>query len=389
MKREKIQLKANEINSGLITSLVDKIAEIAGKRDFSILNLIFFINEQGQKFYEVRQFILDLLAQNLKEIPALSIIGQPPADGSYILIEAEVMTEKTEAVKINYHKIKEDIYCTKIETSELIEYQIFGITAAFTNAFFNDRVTYSFETLERTLKSFGLNIDNIVRQWNYVEDITGFTSREEGERQNYQVLNNVRHQYYSKYNFIHGYPAATGIGISSGGFILDCIAIKEKEDVKITPIKNPVQVSAYDYSEKVLIGSRKKEDFPKLTPKFERAKLYKSNTNHFFVLISGTAAIHNEVTISVGDTVQQTMVTLDNIQKLIGTSTGFLEAAGIKTKHVKYDYLRVYIKDIADYEKVKAICDGFSDYKPVYLVGDICRKELLVEIEGLASIYTF
>ncbi len=50
-------------------------------------------------------------------------------------------------------------------------------------------------------------------------------------------------------------------------------------------------------------------------------------------------------------------------------------------------YFRVYVKNSSDYSKVKTACEKYiSDVQAIYLKADICRPELLVEVEGVFSI---
>ena len=47
--------------------------------------------------------------------------------------------------------------------------------------------------------------------------------------------------------------------------------------------------------------------------------------------------------------------------------------------------VRVYIKRPADFPKCKAVCEELLGGTPaIYALGDVCRPELLVEIEGVA-----
>ena len=47
--------------------------------------------------------------------------------------------------------------------------------------------------------------------------------------------------------------------------------------------------------------------------------------------------------------------------------------------------MRVYIKNQEDYQKTRAVCeDRFGEVPTIYAVADVCRPELLVEIEGIA-----
>jgi hypothetical protein len=52
-----------------------------------------------------------------------------------------------------------------------------------------------------------------------------------------------------------------------------------------------------------------------------------------------------------------------------------------------YDILRVYVKRASDIAAVKAFMEEhYPAIDKYYLVADICRPELLVEIEGIAHI---
>jgi len=392
MKREKLQFVAGESKKDIFKSIdivfndFTNLIDNPDRQNIHLVGLIFFVNTDREIFYKVRKYIISKAATKLFFSPAISVIGQPPADGSDVLVEVELIKDIQPDTQITYNPVTDGINYTKIETSELIEYNIYGITLEDESLPFDHKVYKAFEILDNVLTSQGLGMNNIIRQWNYVEDIVGFTSPDYGSIQNYQILNNIRHEFYSKYKFSQGFPAATGIGMSLGNFVLDCIAIKEKTDLEITPVKNPVQVCAYDYSEKVLIGSKTQKSFPRLSPKFERAKLYRTD-DHYSLLISGTAAIHNEVSLAKGDAAKQTEITLDNIDKLIEVASGIIEKTGKTLKRVTYPYLRVYIKNSVDYSAVKNICENHTrQIDPVYLIGDICRQELLVEIEGVITI---
>ncbi|MEA1951543.1 MAG: dioxygenase, partial [Planctomycetota bacterium] len=47
--------------------------------------------------------------------------------------------------------------------------------------------------------------------------------------------------------------------------------------------------------------------------------------------------------------------------------------------------VRVYIKRKEDYDRVKSVCEArLGELPAIYAVADVCRPELLVEIEGMA-----
>lgn len=215
-------------------------------------------------------------------------------------------------------------------------------------------------------------INSIVRQWNYIEDILGF----DGENQRYQQFNNVRSGVYGNTFAEKGYPAATGIGMNQGGILIEFVAIKSNEFVTM-PIDNPKQISAHTYSENVLVGE---ECSLKATPKFERAR-YIDILGKRMIFISGTASIVGELTVGVGNAEKQTEITIQNIQKLY--SKEVLKQLNIYNLNAKYSHARVYIKNRKDFRIIKnTIKNHFGDLSVVYIIADICRTNLLVEIEG-------
>lgn len=101
--------------------------------------------------------------------------------------------------------------------------------------------------MKDVLDEEGFGIDSIVRQWNYIEQIT---AQESDGQQHYQMFNNARSEFYSSTLWKDGYPAATGIGSTCGGVLVDFDAVMLQSDVcRITPIDNKLQVAAHAYSE--------------------------------------------------------------------------------------------------------------------------------------------
>lgn len=230
----------------------------------------------------------------------------------------------------------------------------------------------TFADLEKLLDQAGMKMKNIIRQWNYLEDILGF----DGDEQRYQEFNNVRSKYYANAFLETGYPAATGIGMNRGGVIIEFIAVDSNEVIS-QPVDNPGQISAHKYSEKVLVGQ---ECVIKTTPKFERAR-YLQNQDKKLILISGTASIIGEKTMGVDDPVLQTEVTIENIKRLY--SGEVLKAISENGLQPKYGHARVYVKYRKDFAAIKrTFKKHYGNLPVVYIIADICRNDLLVEIEG-------
>lgn len=230
----------------------------------------------------------------------------------------------------------------------------------------------AFADLVNLLDQAGLEMKHIIRQWNYLEDILGF----DGEEQRYQEFNNVRSRYYGDAFHEKGYPAATGIGMNRGGVIIEFVAVKSDEVIS-KPVDNPGQISAHKYSNEVLVGD---ECVLKTTPKFERAR-YLELQDKKLILISGTASIVGEKTMGVNDPVMQTEVTIENIQRLY--SEEVLQSISDGKLEARYGHARVYVKYRKDFPAIRrALKKHYGNLPVVYIIADICRNDLLVEIEG-------
>ena len=107
------------------------------------------------------------------------------------------------------------------------------------------------------------------------------------------------------------------------------------------------------------------------------------------IFISGTASITHSETLHIGDAAAQTHETLNNIEALIGEENlGRHGLPGLGTSLDGLGYVRVYIKRQEDYARVRAVCEErLGELPTIYAIADVCRPELLVEIEGMAISY--
>ncbi len=234
-----------------------------------------------------------------------------------------------------------------------------------------------FGKLDNLLTEFGFSVDDIVRQWNYIGNIVSYRNG----KQNYQEFNDARSVYYGKGAWGNGYPAATGIGVSSEGIIVGGIALKKAgaSSVGIYPIDNPLQIAAHVYSKQVLIDED--HNAMKSTPKFERAKLIETERGAC-CFVSGTAAIRGEQSMEASSARSQTIMTIENIEHLVSKDN--LLKYGCKPYDLRYVQLQVFIKNPEDYEQVREVVEErFPQMPVVYTIADVCRCELLVEIEGI------
>ncbi len=307
--------------------------------------------------------------------PAINLTVHPPEKPWKVIVEAVGLVSGPGDVLTRFHDGRPYVV---INTSSGREVWGAGFGAGLFPKDTRMAAEAAFRQVIEVLDREGMSLNNIVRQWNYIGNILNIR---EGF-QNYQIFNEVRSEYYHKHRTIHGFPAATGVGMGLGGVILDFCAVSTGESLKINPVSNPNQVDAYDYGQKVLKGLPGKGKAVKHPPQFERALLV-SNGLCSTLYISGTASIIGQQTIGKNDVAEQTLVTIENVKKLsdierLGQILGEPDLCP-----GKYILLRVYIKRQEDFGIVKEICNGhFPDVPAVFIEADICRDDLLTEIEA-------
>lgn len=221
------------------------------------------------------------------------------------------------------------------------------------------------------LDSFNMDSYRIVRFWNYIPDINSLGNTEEKYREFCRGRENAFLEYSVK---LRGtYPAATGIGCKGKQLCVSMLAVNKQMIVK--SLENPNQIPAYQYPTRYGLS----------TPKFSRAT-YIKNKNESYIFISGTASIIGADTVYIDNVEMQTETTIENIFELISEDN--LKKYNIDNisfiQNLKL--IIVYIKNWKDYLVVKKICEKrFDQIQVLYLQNDICRKDLLVEIEAVIS----
>ena len=299
------------------------------------------------------------------ELPPLtSYIAQKTSHGG-VTVEATYIADSD--ATIEHHRNFRLITingCTELMTG--------GIVPRFDGGSTFEQSTDIFEGIAKMLAGNGFKPSDIYRQWNY---IPGITVLNDGS-QNYQEFNDARSIFYGCDSWTGGYPAATGIGTCAGGVVVEICAIRGEQCANL-PIDNPLQIAAHNYSQQVLDGKVVEQLSERTTPKFERARLL-GNT----LLISGTAAIKGECSNYSTDAVEQAAETMEIMDRLTSKENIPVENCGSQ-----YDLLRVYVKREND---IPAVSDYMQNHYPAaqkhYLVADVCRPELLIEIEGVAHI---
>jgi len=359
----------NDINKGIkhcITQLKTTT------QSHKTLGAVFFVDTKNQEqYFAARQYISEELNKANINIP-YNVQSQSFAGKTTI----EIWHDNT-ANKIEY-KTHEEVRYTKTTTNKTVQIYAFGVSTLKKETTLIDQVEYSFAAVKKILDNENLDFSDIVRQWNYVPNILKQCDIQGKTYQNYQILNEIREKYYSKDKFKNGYPSATGIGTGYGNFSIDFITLNNNEEVKVKRLSNPNQDDAHAYNQIHLIGNAINGQTKK-PPLFERAKLLTTKDENI-LFISGTASIIGQETVGKDDIKQQTLTTISNIEKLI-------KQPASESEKTEITYLRAYVKNPDDIETVKAICE--KEYQGVdiaYLQAEVCREELLVELECQVAI---
>ena len=343
--------------------LRNALSQVAGE---GLMKLVVFCHACDGGEYKQNLATTNTVVKELfgEQAPLTSYIAQKTSHGG-VTIEATYIAGDDATIEHhrNYRLIKSN-GCTEIITGGIIAHDTEGSTF--------EQSTDIFEGIAKLLSSNGFKASDIYRQWNY---LPGITVLNDGS-QNYQEFNDARSIFYSTADWAGGYPAATGIGTSAGSVTVELCAIKG-EDITSLPIDNPLQIAAHNYSQQVLDGKVIEQLSERTTPKFERARLL-GNTVH----ISGTAAIKGECSNPSTITVEQAAETMEIMDRLVSK-----ENIPVDNNGSQYDLLRVYVKRECDIPAVREYMElHYPDVQKHYVVADVCRPELLIEIEGVAKL---
>ena len=337
---------------------------------------VFVAAENSQEFIRCS----DLIKQKLSGtgIPH-SVLAESPVKPNLVMIEAGLVN--SENVEVEYGKAESVSFC-KLSASGYNEYWFSGVEGNRDGNSISENATDAFSRLLSAFLKLGLGFNQIVRQWNYVEKIYEMEQIDSQLRQNYQLFNEARGEYYSKYRTVPGFPAATGIGVDFNGVTIECMAVTCDEGFTSVAINNPKQLNSYKYGQEVLKGAPQKNSRQNQPPQFERARLL-ANGQTSRLFISGTASIIGQETIGLDDVEKQTFVTIENIEQLASEINLRSHYPELTVFPDKYAYVRVYVKNEEDIPAVEEICQNhFGQVPMTFVKADICRADLLVEIEA-------
>jgi enamine deaminase RidA (YjgF/YER057c/UK114 family) len=228
----------------------------------------------------------------------------------------------------------------------------------------SDQVRGILERAEGILLRNGAAYKDVARTWFYLSDILDW----------YPDFNKTRSEKYGEFGIMPGpgdsrlmLPASTGIGAgapSGAAASMDLLAVVENDErtPSVRKLTNRGQLDAFRYGAAFSRGAVISED------------------DVTVIQVSGTAAIDEHgVSLYPGDIRSQINCTLDKVQTLLGqerAGLGDICAATVFVKRPEY----------AEVFRQVAVDRGLADLPAVCVVADVCREELLFEIDAEAAV---
>jgi len=209
------------------------------------------------------------------------------------------------------------------------------------------------EKIEGALATIDMGFSNVVRTWFYINEILSW----------YTEFNMVRSKFFAERGVFAGVvPASTGVGVANpagAALVAEVFAVKAKKshNVGISVVGSPLQCPAIDYKSS-----------------FSRA-VEVVLPDHRRLYVSGTASISPDgKTAHVGNVQKQIARTME----VVGAILESREMGWADTSRAI-----AYFKDIENAPQLDRYCrQNRLPHMPIAVAhGDICRDELLFEIE--------
>lgn len=207
---------------------------------------------------------------------------------------------------------------------------------------------------------------HVWRLWNFVTAI----NEGAGDDERYKLFSLGRARAFAAAHATSpgiGYPAATAVGKPSGARTLQVCWMAGKEPGLM--IENPRQMAAYHYP----------RQYGPAAPTFSRAMLIPGPA----LLISGTASIVGHASMHLGDIDGQIDETLVNLEVLLERArvAGHFPSTRLGPASLLKVYLRPGIDPVHVEQRLRSRLG--ADVPIVIVAADICREELLIEIEAV------
>jgi len=210
---------------------------------------------------------------------------------------------------------------------------------------------------------------SLQRLWNYLPDING----DQRGVERYKRFSAGRARAFEGVFGIPAerhFPASSAIGTTGDTLVVAFLAAREPG----RHVENPRQVSAFRYP----------PQYGEKSPSFARGTLSPAALGHAF-LLSGTASVVGHESRHIGDPGAQLEETLANLRALID-STATEEGVHFEGL-ASLTRVKVYIRRPEDYPLIRARLEQVlaPGAQCLYLEAEVCRPELLLEIEAIAE----
>ena len=215
---------------------------------------------------------------------------------------------------------------------------------------------------EEMLRDHDWSFADVRRTWFYLDDILSW----------YDDFNRARNDVFKSFGLLNGspksvIPASTGIrGRNARGHrcTFDLFATRplEGRELSVERLHNPLQNEAPEY------GSS-----------FSRGLSVATDRCRYF-LVSGTASIDEQGnTVHAGDFDAQARRTIDNVESVLASGGAVFDDVCQASAFIKFP---------DDVERMRRILElrGLEDLPLVCTIEDICRDDLLVELDATAVI---
>lgn len=220
-----------------------------------------------------------------------------------------------------------------------------------------------------------------VRIWNFIPGILDPLQEIEHRYMTFNAgrFHGLRGWFPRPTTFASFVPTATGVGHSGEDLVIHCLSAEQPG----TAIENPRQVSSYRYSER----------YGRLPPCFSRATRLRAPFERQ-LLVGGTASVCGENSRHTGDLRAQVLETFANLAAVVmaaadGGQETLVETSAENTHLLScYRSVRVYFVREQDLPTITSLVESrFRRAESIeYLQADLCRPDLLIEIEGLAEL---
>ena len=234
---------------------------------------------------------------------------------------------------------------------EVDEYEHGGLAAA---------TAFAYASIARF--QAGSRFPHLLRVWNYLDAI----NEGEGDAERYRIFSSGRTQGLESMR-LERPPAATAIGRRDGSGRLQVYWLAGREPGM--PLENPRQVAAYQYP----------RQYGPTPPAFSRAMLVAPD----LLMISGTASIVGHASQHAGNVQRQMSEIFSNLESLLTRARA--HAPALPPRFGASTLIKAYLRNEADLPFVEQqLRERLPPDTPfVVLAGDICRSDLLIELDCL------